>query len=133
MRQLKEEIEILKSILKNSYAPYSNFNVAAVLKAKSGKIYTGVNIENAGIQSICAERVAFAKAISEGEKEFEYIIIGGKKAGNLIMQKLVPCGYCRQFMAEFVDGNFSIYSVEENYIKEYKLKELLPFAFKLED
>ena len=71
--KLKEEIELAKKVRKNAYVPYSNFKVGAVLKTKKGKTYTGCNIENNGIQSICAERVAFCKALSEGEKEFESI------------------------------------------------------------
>ena len=81
--------------------------------------------------SICAERVAFLKAISEGEKEFEYIVVcGGKSQEEL--DDCIPCGYCRQFMNEFVDENFKIFAVNsKNEIVEYTLKELLPHSFKL--
>ena len=68
-----EDIELAKSARFNAYSPYSNFQVGAALRTKSGKIYTGCNIENHGIQGICAERIAFAKALSEGEREFESI------------------------------------------------------------
>lgn len=72
---LSKEIEIAKNARKNAYAPYSNYYVGCALKSISGKIYSGCNIENNGIQSICAERVAFVKALSEGEKTFEHIVV----------------------------------------------------------
>ena len=74
---LDNAIEIAKSARKNAYAPYSKYYVGCALKCKSGKIYSGCNVENDGIQSICAERVAFAKAISDGERDFEYIVVCG--------------------------------------------------------
>ena len=75
----KEDLEIAKKAREMAYAPYSHYQVGAVLVGKSGKKYTGCNVENFGIQSICAERVAFTKAISEGEKGFEkMMIVGGK-------------------------------------------------------
>ena len=127
---LSKEIEIAKNARKNAYAPYSKYYVGCALKSKSGKIYSGCNIENHGIQSICAERKAFVKAISEGEKEFEYIVIcGGRKLNSL--EQCLPCGYCRQFMNEFVDENFKIYTVlETESLIEYKIKDLLPYIFK---
>lgn len=128
---LSKEIEIAKSARKNSYSPYGKYYVGCALKAKSGKIYSGCNIENDGIQSICAERVAFTKAISEGEKEFEYIVIcGGSSLDKL--DNCLPCGYCRQFMSEFVDENFKIYALSENdKLTEYTIGDLLPHNFKL--
>ena len=74
-----DDIVLAKNVRRKSYAKYSGYTVGAVLTTKSGKKYTGCNIENQGIQSICAERVAFCKAISEGEKEFERIVIVGGK------------------------------------------------------
>ena len=68
-----EDIESAKTARLNAHAPYTNFQVGAALRTKSGKMYLGCNIENHGIQGICAERTAFAKALSEGEKEFESI------------------------------------------------------------
>lgn len=128
---LSNEIEIAKKARYSSYAPYSNYFVGCCLKAKSGKLYSGCNIENNGIQAICAERTAFVKAISEGEKEFDYIVIcGGSKLDSL--ESCVPCGYCRQFMNEFVDDNFKIYCVcEDESIQEFTIKDLLPHSFKL--
>ena len=128
---LSKEIEIAKSSRNNSYAPYSHYYVGCALKAKSGKTYSGCNIENYGIQGICAERVAFAKAISEGEREFEYIIVCGGNDLNKL-DECLPCGYCRQFMREFVDDNFKIYILYENdEIKAYTINNLLPHSFKL--
>lgn len=128
---LSEEIQIAKNVRKNAYSPYGNYYVGCALKASSGKIYSGCNIENDGIQSICAERVAFVKAISEGEKSFEHIVVCGGKDLNKL-DNCLPCGYCRQFMNEFVDKDFKVYALFENDdIKEYSMEDLLPNSFKL--
>lgn len=130
MIELKDDLALVMNARKKAYTPYSNYNVGAVLTCKNGKKYTGCNIENGGIQSICAERTAFCKAISEGEKDFDYIVVvGGKKDGEL--EECLPCGYCRQFMSEFVDKDFKIYNIYNNVVKEYTMEELLPHAFKL--
>lgn len=122
-------IETAKKARKNSYSPYSNYKVGCALLSKSGKIFSGCNIENYGIMSICAERVAFSKAISEGEKDFECILVlGGKEE----FQYTSPCGYCRQFMSEFCDKNFEIYMYYDNdKINKKTLGELLPDSFGL--
>lgn len=126
---LSKEIEIAKNARKNAHSPYSNYFVGCALKTSSGKIYSGCNIENHGIQSICAERVAFVKAISEGERNFEYIVLCGGPADGL--DDCLPCGYCRQFISEFVDKNFKIYAISENdKITEYSMVDLLPYGFK---
>ena len=128
---LTNEIEIAKNVRKNAYAPYSKYYVGCALKAKSGKTYSGCNVENSGIQSICAERVAFAKALSEGEKSFDYIVICGSSSLDRL-DNCLPCGYCRQFISEFVDKDFKIYALSENdNIKEYSMEDLLPHSFKL--
>lgn len=128
---LNSAIEIAKSVRKNAYSPYSKYYVGCALKCKSGKIYSGCNIENDGIQSICAERVAFATAISEGERDFEYIVIcGGNSFDSL--DNCLPCGYCRQFISEFVDKDFKIFALSNNdTITEYSIKDLLPNNFRL--
>lgn len=128
---LDEAINIAKSALETSYAPYSNYHVGAALVCKNGKIYSGCNIENHGIMAICAERVAFTKAISEGEKDFDFIVIcGGKDINSL--DDCLPCGYCRQFMSEFIDSNFKIYALgPNNKITPYTLENLLPNNFSL--
>ncbi|MBR3162873.1 MAG: cytidine deaminase [Clostridia bacterium] len=127
-----EDINFAKNARLNAYSPYSNFQVGAALRTKSGKVYLGCNIENHGIQGLCAERTAFAKALSEGEKEFESITIVGSPMGKEIIEECMPCGYCRQFISEFVDRNFKIYIVgKDNSIKEFTISELLPYSFKL--
>lgn len=127
-----EDIELAKSARLNAYSPYSNFQVGAALRTKSGKIYTGCNIENHGIQSICAERTAFAKALSEGEREFESITIVGAPKGEDAIEKCMPCGYCRQFISEFVGSNFKICVMDkETGVQELTISDLLPYNFKL--
>ena len=128
------EEQILKAIeaKKRAYAPYSNYQVGAALKTKQGKIYSGCNIENDGISSICAERVAFSKAISEGERDFESIVIVAGKEGHEELDNVTPCGYCRQFMREFVGNDFKIIIYEaEDRITTYTMEELLPHSFGL--
>ena len=117
--------------LKFSYTPYSNFKVGAALLTKSGKIYTGCNIENASYTPTnCAERTAFFKAVSEGERKFRAIcIIGGKDISETVCTP--PCGVCRQVMAEFCDPKkFKVIlaSGREKY-RILRLEELLPFGF----
>lgn len=131
MNKIDYELLIKKSFeaQKNSYAPYSNFQVGASLLCKNGKIYLGANIENASYPAgICAERVAYAKAISEGEKEFVAICITSKNGDYTY-----PCGVCRQFMSEFdIDTEIVVAKSESDY-KVCKLKDLLPNSFNKEN
>jgi cytidine deaminase len=111
----------------------SNFKVGAALLTKSGKIYKGCNIENCtyGL-TMCAERVALFKAISEGEKEFEKIAVVAGYEDNLIYT--TPCGACRQFLAEFGLDLEVICGYNEDgqmKVKTFRLKDLLPEAFEL--
>lgn len=126
-----EDVILAKKARINSYSPYSNFKVGAALRTKSGKVYLGCNIENHGLQTICAERTAFAKALSDGEREFESITVVGAKEGKEPIEKCMPCGYCRQFMREFVDNNFKICVIDKDNIQELTIEELLPHSFKL--
>ena len=128
---LDEVIQIAKDVRKNAYVPYSNYSVGAALVCKNGKVYSGCNIENDGIMSICAERVAFTKALSEGERDFDYIVICG--GSNLeTLENCTPCGYCRQFMNEFVDKDFKIFLINSSDDAEiYHIDDLLPHSFKL--
>jgi len=130
---MEQYLEKAKEVKSNAYVPYSNFEVGVVLRAKSGKIYTGCNVENHGIQSICAERVAFTKALSEGEREFESLLVIGGEKGKDIKEECLPCGYCRQFMSEFIDKDFKINTFDGVNFKTYTLEELLPHSFKLEE
>ena len=115
-----------------SYSPYSNCKVGAALLAADGKIFTGCNIENASFSpTICAERVAFAKAVSEGVTKFSAIAIAAKRDDKLAT--FTPCGVCRQVMSEFCDADFTVLVVTgEDAFQEYTLAELLPASFKLD-
>ncbi len=130
MFNLRDEIILCQNMRERAYSPYSNYTVGATLVCKNGKMYLGCNIENDGLQSICAERVAFLKAISEGESEFAYIVVMGGKKGEKA-EKCTPCGYCRQFISEFVGDDFKVFNVYDEKIDEYDFKELLPFSFRL--
>ncbi len=126
----EELIEVAKLARDNAYAPYSNFKVGAALKTKTGKIFQGCNIENSALSMTnCAERTAFFKAISEGEKEFEEIAIVGGKDDELIL--CPPCGACRQVMNEFCDKDFKIVLFDGKDEDVYTLEEILPLGFKL--
>lgn len=130
----KKLAELSIDAMKNSYSPYSDCKVGAALLTKSGKVYLGCNIENASFTpTVCAERTAFFKAISEGEKEFEKIAVVGGKGGK-IEGMFAPCGVCRQVMSEFCLPDFKIIMVTgEDSFEKVKLSDLLPFSFKKEN
>lgn len=118
--------------MKNAYAPYSGFTVGAALLTRSGKIYTGCNIENAsfGVTN-CAERTALFKAVSEGERDFVSIAVVGGKDGKL-GDFCYPCGVCRQALSEFTDISFKILLKNgKGDIISTSLYDLLPYAFDL--
>lgn len=131
---MKELVKKALEAQKFSYSPYSSFQVGAALLTKSGKIYTGCNIENAAYSPTnCAERTAFFKAVSEGETKFEAIAIVGstKDAKENEREYCAPCGVCRQVMAEFCnikDFKVILGKSEDDY-KIYTLEEVLPLAF----
>ena len=129
--KIQELIDIAIAQLSYSYTPYSHFKVGAALLGKNGQIYTGCNIENAAYTPTnCAERTAFFKAVSEGEREFEAICIVGGPEGKLT-DYAPPCGVCRQVMMEFCSPKeFQIILAKgkEDY-KIYRLEELLPHGF----
>ncbi len=113
------------------YTPYSGFKVSAALLAESGVVYTGCNIENASYgATVCAERTAIFKAVSEGERKFTAIAIAGGKGGKT-EKMCAPCGMCRQVMAEFCSPcDFEIIlPFSETEWKSYTLGELFPLAF----
>ncbi len=114
-----------------AYAPYSGFAVGAALLTREGKVYRGCNIESSVFSpSLCAERVALAKAISEGEKEFAAIAIVGANVGEEPVHACFPCGVCRQVLSEHVDlESFLVVVEEEGEVKTHTLGELLPKAF----
>jgi len=117
-------IDLANEARRRAYAPYSNYRVGAALRTKTGKLYTGVNIENAAYpNTICAERVAAFKAISDGELEFEVMVLVTDNGGS-------PCGACRQVLAEFgLDTTFIIADGAGKIFKETTVGGLLPEAF----
>lgn len=113
----------------HSYTPYSHFAVGAALLTKSGKVYTGCNIENASYTpTVCAERTAVFKAVSEGEREFATIAIIGGPAGEA-GRFCAPCGVCRQVLREFCEPAFRILLGTTDEVQAYTLGELLPTSF----
>lgn len=131
-KKLAEEmIELAIGQLQYSYTPYSGFKVGAALLTKDGKFYTGCNIENAAFTPTnCAERTAFFKAVSEGEREFRAICIVGGKDG-ILTEYAAPCGVCRQVMMEFCDPETFqiILAVSKEDYKIFTLKEMIPMGF----
>jgi cytidine deaminase len=120
--------EIATEIRKNAYAPFSKFRVGAALLTAEGKIYTGVNVENSSYgATICAERTAFVKAISEGEREFVALAISAGETEAL------PCGICRQFIYEFAPEIAIITGTDKENINIRVLEDLLPMGFRLEE
>ncbi len=118
-------VRIANQVRKWAYVPYSKYQVGAAVLTESGRVYDGVNIENAAYPvTVCAERVAIFKAVSNGEKEFQAIAVVTKNGG-------MPCGSCRQVMAEFSPGMLVIVADENEVIKtEKKVSDLLPGAFR---
>ena len=118
--------------MENAYSPYSNYRVGAALLCGNGKVYTGCNIENASYgATVCAERTAIFKAVSDGERDFSMLAVAGGTDKEL-SDKFLPCGICRQVMAEFCKPDFTVLVVTgENSYKEFTLSELLPNAFSL--
>jgi len=128
MSVLEQELFALaKEARESAYAPYSDFKVGAALLGESGTIYLGCNVENASFGlTVCAERVALFKAVSEGERVFKAIAI---YAGS---KSVPPCGACLQVMAEFGDLDILLFDSKGSYVK-WRISELLPQAFRLND
>jgi cytidine deaminase len=130
-KMISQLIETAIAQLKNAYTPYSNFKVGAALLTADGRVYTGCNIENAAYTpSNCAERTAFFKAVSEGERKFSAIcIVGG--AGGVLTELTPPCGVCRQVMMEWCDPKTFqiILATDTDHYKIFRLEELLPMGF----
>nr|MBI2905791.1 cytidine deaminase [Chloroflexota bacterium] len=117
-------IERALAVRRWAYAPYSRYHVGAALLAASGRIYDGINVENAAYgSSICAERTALVKAVSEGERQFEALAVVTDNGGS-------PCGSCRQMLAEFgLDMRVLLLNGEGAVVRETTLRDLLPDAF----
>jgi cytidine deaminase len=128
MNLTKEEsqalIDLARDVRKYAYVPYSHYPVGAALRARDGRIFTGVNVENAAFPvTNCAERTAVFKAISEGAREFDVIALVTDNGGS-------PCGACRQVLAEFgLDIRVLIADGNGKLVKDLTVSELLPEAF----
>lgn len=122
--------KLAKESAEMAYAPYSGFKVGAALLCADGTVYTGCNIENSAYTpTVCAERVAFFKAVSEGKTKFEAIAVAGGKAA-VVDGICPPCGVCRQVMAEFCDSkSFKVLLVKKDGVEEHSLAQLLPLRF----
>ncbi len=123
-KEKKLLIDLANEARRQAYVPYSNYRVGSALRTKTGKVYTGVNVENAAYPTtMCAERIAIFKAVSDGELEFEVISVVTDNGGS-------PCGSCRQVLAEFgLDTIVLIANGKGELIKETTVGELLPEAF----
>ncbi len=122
----KELCRMAIDMMDRAYIPYSHFAVGAALECSDGTVFTGCNIENASYgPTICAERVAIFKAISEGRRDFKRIVIAGRGKDYC-----VPCGVCRQVMREFVADDFEIICLNgAGEAKHFTLHDLLPYSF----
>ena len=124
-------IELAKDAMTRAYAPYSGYKVGAALLCADGTVYQGCNIENASYgPTNCAERTAFFKAVSEGQREFVAIAVCGGKDG-IISGGFPPCGVCRQVMREFCEQDFKVYMIAPDGYEERTLADLLPDSFSL--
>ena len=128
----KQLCDMAVAMLERAYVPYSHFPVGAALLCKDGTVFTGCNVENAAYgATICAERTAMVKAVSEGQREFQAIAIAGGKKDAVTLEYCAPCGVCRQVMMEFVNPqNFQI--ILARSAREYQiftLEQLLPHGF----
>ena len=122
----QELLNAALSARERAYAPYSKFLVGAAVLAKSGKIYTGCNIENSSYGlTVCAERNALFSAVGAGEREFTALCVVGDTEAPIS-----PCGACRQVMAEFKVPRIILANLKDD-VKEYTLEELLPYGFSL--
>lgn len=137
--EYKDLINLAFKARENSYSPYSGFMVGAALLSKSGKVFLGCNVENAAYgDTMCAERTALFKAVSEGEREFSAIaIVGGKKDAESFSY-CFPCGSCRQALSEFVGEGFTfVFSKSkaptEKDILALPFGEILPYSFEKEN
>ena len=124
----KELIKAANEVRGKAYAPYSNYNVGAALLTKTGKVYLGVNVENAAYpDTICAERSAVVSAVSAGEREFEAIAVATRNGGT-------PCGSCRQVLAEFgLDIEVLLVDESGTLVHHSTVSDLLPGAFQPQD
>ena len=125
-------LDLANRARERSYCPYSGISVGAALITKSGRVYLGANIENSSFTpTVCAERVAFFKAISEGEREFMAIASAGGEKDQPAKADFPPCGVCRQVMGEFCRGDFRVIWGNSETVTDTTLEKILPHSFKL--
>ena len=125
----RELLDAARRGMENSYSPYSDFKVGAAVLVDDGTVYTGCNIEDASLgATICAERTAMVKAVSEGHRHFQKVAI--VSSGNFFTY---PCGICRQFMVEFMKDGVVVLEDKDEGIREFTLEELLPGGFTNDD
>lgn len=127
-KQQSDLIERALAVRVNSYAPYSDYSVGAALLTRSGEVFEGVNVENASYPvSMCAERNAIFKAVSEGEHDFSLIVVATNNGGS-------PCGACRQVMSEFgLETKVLTVDSQGEIVLDTTVRELLPAAFQPDD
>ena len=126
-------IELAKEAMTRAYAPYSGYKVGAALLCADGSVYLGCNIENAAYTpTVCAERTAIFKAVSEGKRDFTAIAVCGGKDG-VISGAFPPCGVCRQVLREFCKDDLTVYLVKKDGFDTVTLADLLPHSFSAEE
>lgn len=125
-----ELIAHAKSAAENAYSPYSGFKVGAALLDADGNLFCGCNVENSSYSAtICAERCAFVKAVSEGKREFARIAVVGGREGDY-SKPCIPCGVCLQVMSELCDDDFTVLLCDGDNVVEYDLCDLIPIPFR---
>ena len=131
----KELVTLAEQARERSYCPYSRFAVGAALLCADGTVFTGCNIENAAFgPSVCAERTAIFKAVSEGRRDFVALAVAGGPAGSPVERECPPCGVCRQVLREFCADDFPVYMSSGNgTYRMLRLSRLLPASFRAEE
>jgi cytidine deaminase len=123
MMEDRELVQLAQAARENAYAPYSHYDVGAALLTASGQVFTGCNVENAVYpMTLCAERAAMVKAVSEGQREFITIAIATRNGGS-------PCGACRQVMREFAPHLRVLLADDAGHVRQFTLDQLLPESF----
>jgi cytidine deaminase len=123
MMEDRELVQFAQAARENAYAPYSHYDVGAALLTASGQVFTGCNVENAVYpMTLCAERAAMVKAVSEGQREFITIAIATRNGGS-------PCGACRQVMREFAPHLRVLLADDAGHVRQFTLDQLLPESF----
>jgi cytidine deaminase len=123
MMEDRELVQLAQAARENAYAPYSHYDVGAALLTASGQVFTGCNVENAVYpMTLCAERTAMVKAVSEGQREFITIAIATRNGGS-------PCGACRQVMREFAPHLRVLLADDAGHVRQFTLDQLLPESF----